>query len=168
MPFLGQLSPFPRADRWKSAQGWADPSLQLGISLCPSTHSDLGPAPPEFSRSDLSSPSTSRHLAEQDYPSLRHSLSPGSQNSGNFFPPKHLPLREAGHHFHFSLCFPRGGNALVNNSRIPEGQQSCSGLTGHKTPHLFVPGWTSQIYEPGAAGTDPEGKQGKKKGEYFL
>lgn len=132
------------------------PACSSGFRSAPAHTATLAPLHRSFP-----SPSTSRHLAEQDYPSLRHYW---KSELREFFPPKHLPLREAGHHFHFSLCFPRGGNALVNNSRIPEGKQS---LTGHKTPHLCQGGHPKSMSQVQQGQIQSENRA-KKKREYLF
>lgn len=67
IPFLGYLSPFPKADRYKSSespgQEW-DPSLNFGVSLCPGTRSDLGHTPQEFSSGSQSVLSSPQHFQE--------------------------------------------------------------------------------------------------------
>lgn len=145
---------------------------------------------PAAARAFYPLPSTSRNLAEQNYPSLRHSPDPGAARevtTQGFFLQSTSPLWEALAPLSFSLsAFPSeempSGTTLEFRSYNTHGAAPAPAVTGHKTPHLFVPaaGATLRvgtdptpsgdvpIEEPGAEGTDPEGKQGKKNREYFL
>lgn len=133
-------------------------------------------------------PATSRHSAERDYPSPKHSPGPGAAREEEEEEEK-SQLREfllqstshsgkpGGHHFHFS---PSGGNARVNDSRIPQGQHpgSCSGPdraqnTSIRLCQQLVPrsGWAPTPHPRGhipnlsarCSRDRPRGKTGKKK-----
>lgn len=102
-------------------------------------------------------PSTSRHLAERDYPSLRHSPNPGAARevtTQGFFLQSASLSGKPGTTFVFSLLSPQRKcprDQLQNSGVTTPTELLRPAVTGHKTPRLFVPAAGATL----RVGTDP-------------
>lgn len=132
-PFLGQLSPLPRAARWRrvSARAGADPS---GVLLCPSTQGDPGRAPAAF-------PAAAGGISPLPDRGLRVGIAPARpRRSSRSFSRTAPPPPGNRHRFHFcSALLSRRGK----NCTIPEGQHPELPRDRAQPPDASVPrsGW---------------------------